>query len=209
MSVKRVLGSLLELPISHWSKRALETRGYLDFLSKRPPEALAPVPADLWSLYKLVRSRKPKMMFEFGSGCSTVILAQALYDNAQDSENQRGFLYSLDVNEKWLEVTRSTMPARLEGFYEIVHAPVVTVDHKGTTVFRHQNVPQVPLDMIYLDGPPMTTEVSVAIDPIDLEGFFRPRFVMCVDGRRRTAKECQLFKAPFGKALQSPHQSGS
>ena len=128
------------------------------------------------------------MILEFGSGFSTVFLAQALFDNVKESGDQPGFLYSLDVEEYWAQVTRSSIPEILKGFYEIRHAPVVIVNHRDTPVFRHQNVPQVPVDMIYLDSPPLTQEVRVAIDPIDLEGLFRPGFVLCVDGRKENVR---------------------
>lgn len=128
------------------------------------------------------------MILEFGSGCSTVLLAQALLDNATESGEQGGFLYSLDVDEEWAQVTRSSMPERLKDFYEIRHAPVEIVNHRGTRVFRHQNVPELDIDMIYLDGPPLTPEIRVAIDPIDLEGLMRSEFVLCVDGRKENVR---------------------
>ena len=63
-----------------WRLRRL---GYLEFTTARPPGALAPQGGDLWFLYRLVRERKPQLVFELGSGCSTVILGQALYDNTR------------------------------------------------------------------------------------------------------------------------------
>jgi len=62
-----------------WAKRALLSRGYLDFLEKRPPGSLPPEPDDLWYLYRLVRRQKPRTIVEFGSGCSTMFLAQAVF----------------------------------------------------------------------------------------------------------------------------------
>lgn len=98
------LGILLGALQMYRSRRALQARGYLDFLAKRPPDAIPPEPADLWYLYRLVRRTKPRMILEFGSGCSTVLLAQALFDNTKESERQRGFLYSLGVLVKKLPV---------------------------------------------------------------------------------------------------------
>jgi predicted O-methyltransferase YrrM len=175
------------------SRQALKRRGYLDFFATRPSDAIPPDHADLWYLYQLVRKKKPQVIFEFGSGCSTVLLAQALADNARDSAAQRGFLYSLDVDEKWAQVTRDTIPEGLASFYEIRHAPVAIVHHKGIPAFRHHNVPQVPVDMIYLDSPPLTPDVRVAIDPLELESLFRPGFVMCVDGRKENVRYLRSY----------------
>lgn len=187
-AVKTQLVNLVRPFMMYRSRRALQARGYLDFLARRGPDAMAADTADLWYLYRLVRRKKPKTIIELGSGCSTVIFAQALFDNVKESEDQRGFLYSLDAEERWKNVTESSMPEELKDFCEIRHVAIETLCHKGRTVFRHQNVPQAPIDMIYLDGPPLTPEIDVAIDPIDLEGLFQPGFVMCVDGRKANVK---------------------
>jgi len=77
-----------------WAKHQLERRGYLEFIAHRPAHAYAPDFSDLWFLYKIVRRRKPTWILEFGSGCSTVILAQALWDNERESvEKSSGHLY--------------------------------------------------------------------------------------------------------------------
>jgi hypothetical protein len=186
--VKTQLVNLVRPFMMYRSTRALQARGYLDFLARRGPDAMEADTADLWYLYRLVRRKKPKTIVEFGSGCSTVIFAQALFDNAKESEGQHGFLYSLDAEERWKNVTESSMSEELKDFCEIRQVPIETLSHKGQIVFRHQNVPQVPIDMIYLDGPPLTPEISVAIDPIDLEGWFQPGFVMCVDGRKENVQ---------------------
>ena len=108
MSVKSLIGTQINLLEKYWARRVLKNLGYLDFLEKRPPGSFSPETDDLWYLYRLVRSRKPKVILEFGSGCSTVLLAQALFDNAKESEIQKGFLYSMDVSENWGQVTKST-----------------------------------------------------------------------------------------------------
>ncbi len=77
-------------------RRALDRLGYLSLFNARPADAKPPVWSDLWAIYRQVRERRPKVLLEFGSGCSTIIYAQALADNA--AEGAPGFLHSLDAD---------------------------------------------------------------------------------------------------------------
>src|SRR5258708_1019485 len=96
----------LEKGLIVWSKYQLHRNGLLTLLSNRPKSAYAPNYEDLWFLYSLVRQKKPRIILEFGAGCSTVILAQALYDNARESLEAVGRLYSVDAVHYWADVTR-------------------------------------------------------------------------------------------------------
>ena len=62
-------------------KYSLSRRDYLDFMNARPENALLPDFADLWFLYRFVRSNRPGIFLEFGGCCSTVVIAHALADN--------------------------------------------------------------------------------------------------------------------------------
>ena len=155
----------------------LSRRGYLDFMNARPPNALAPDYADLWFLYQLVRETKPKIVIEFGSGCSTVIIAQALADNGV------GHITSIDAQDAWAEVTKSSVPDDLEAYCEVVYSPVVEEEFAGIPVFRHSNVPDLRPDFLYLDGPTLRPGRQVAVDPVIIEDGFQDGFVMAVDGR--------------------------
>lgn len=184
-----------------WAERQLRSRGQLDFLAHRPPKAIPPDFADLWFLYQVVRRRKPRRILEFGSGCSTVIMAQALWDNQRESSRSSGYLYSVDADPYWAEVTARSMPTRLQGFCEIWYSPLVEVTYLGTPAFRHAKIPDVAPDLLYLDGPALTPERQVAVDVLDIEGRFPPGFYMIVDGRwtntmflKRHLKRRYVFK---------------
>jgi hypothetical protein len=155
----------------------------LGFLLQRPDHALPPVFADLLFLYEAVRRRNPRFVLEFGSGCSTVIIAQALYDNHRRFSGVSGHLWSVDANEYWAEVTARTMPPHLRGFYDIWHTRLCEVEYDGTRAFRHSNVPEIAPDLLYLDGPMLTREVQVSVDVLDIENRFPAGFYGVIDGR--------------------------
>ncbi len=167
----------------HWAERQLRKRGYLDFLTLRPSHALLPDFTDLWFLYQTTRNRKPRYILEFGSGCSTVILAQALWDNRRASPQSGGHLYSIDADHYWAEVTARSIPQHLLASCEIYHSPLLEVEYEGTPAFRHAKLPDLAPDLLYLDGPAFTPERQVAVDVLDIEETFPSGFCMIIDGR--------------------------
>lgn len=179
----RIIRTVPNIVYQRYSASQLRKRGYLHFLKDRPRHSIPPDFADLLFLYQTVRRRKPRFILEFGSGCSTVILAQALFDNKRDLSEETGYLFSVEVEPYWAEVTAKSMPAHLQGFYEIVYSPLLETYYAGTPVFRHAKIPDVSPDLIYLDGPPLTPQRKVAVDVLDIEGRFPAGFYMIVDGR--------------------------
>lgn len=168
-----------------WSRHQLKRRGYLDLFSTRPAHACPPNYSDLWFLYRVVRQRKPRCILEFGSGCSTVVMAQALSENVGKSPGENhGRIYSVDADPYWTRVTTDSIPDHLREICAISYGPLLEVDHLGTPAFRHAQVPDVTPDLLYLDGPALTPEREVAIDVLDLEPKFLPGFCMIVDGRK-------------------------
>jgi hypothetical protein len=131
----------------------------------------------MWFIYRLVRKHKPKVVLEFGSGCSTVVIAQALADNGA------GHVTSVDSQQDWAEVTRSTIPEELTSYCEVVYAPAVEEQYRGEAVFRHVDAPALLPDLVYLDGPVLNSRVKAAVDLVYLEDQLPDGFVLAVEGR--------------------------
>ena len=161
--------------------RALARLGYVSLFDARPAAAKPPVWSDLWAIYNQVRERKPKVLLEFGSGCSTIIFAQALADNS--AEGAPGFLYSLDAEAHWGQITIASMPEHLRSFCDITITERVEDMLADVPVWRFAKIPDIVPNMIYLDGPALTPERRAAIDVLDMEERFPPGFRLLVDGR--------------------------
>lgn len=170
-------------------RRNLEASGLKPILARverahREVGAFAPVYSELFNLYRLVRERKPKIMFEFGSGCSTFVLAKAFQDNARDSPGSGGKLYSMEADAAWCAHTRNTLTDDLSPFCEVIHSPVVVEKFQGQNVFRHQQVPDEIPDIVYLDGPALRPDCKVAADLIWIEDQLPVGFLLVIDGRK-------------------------
>jgi hypothetical protein len=176
---RQALNGLLQLE----SRRKLQERGCLESLGKRPKEAFAPDYNDLWFLYNLIRVHKPRVVFEFGSGCSSLVIAFALAENRVETKSDSGFLYSMEADPHWAIATKSYMPGYLNGIFEIRNSPLLEIEYDGIPCFRHRDLPEASPDFLYLDGPALTSSRQVAVDPLDLEACFKPGFLMVVDGR--------------------------
>lgn len=169
---------------SFWAKRQMDRSGLSDMLKVRPANAIPPQAYDLWNLFRLVRQRRPHSVFEFGVGCSSMVLAEALRRNGQ------GRLYTIDANEHWLGVAQKDFPDRLRERVTFIHSPLETIEHAGAVCSRYTRVPDAAPDFLYLDGPAPadipgwpTGKAVCAADPVLLEPRVAPGFFMVVDGR--------------------------
>ncbi|MBT3370232.1 MAG: hypothetical protein HOA08_10480 [Rhodospirillaceae bacterium] len=187
--------------LNYRGRRQLNKRGYLSLFDARPATAKPPVWSDLWAIYSQVRARKPKVLLEFGSGCSTIIFAQALADNA--AEGAPGFLHSLDADAHWGQVTIDSLPEHLRLYCTVTLTERVQDELDGTPVWRFAKVPDVVADMIYLDGPALTPERRAAIDVLDMEADFPPGFRLLVDGRSFNRA---LLEKYFKRRYQRQHR---
>jgi hypothetical protein len=148
-----------------------------DFVAKRPKDAIRPVCAHLWFLYQKIRKRKPRIVLEFGSGCSTLIIAKAL------SDNKEGYLYSVDSSSQWAESTFNCIPGALRRFFKISYSPVsVEAEDSGLRLLKHQRIPDVAPNFVFLDGPPLAPG-EVAVDLLQMEDQLPPDFMLVIDKR--------------------------
>lgn len=184
--------------LARWHRYRLSKYVDLDFLAKRPKHGYESDFSDFWFLYQAVRRKKPRVILEFGSGGSTVVLAKALHDNNLERPGEQGYLHSIDDQRYWADVTRSILPPFLKEVCEVHHIPTVEIEYEGTPCFRHSTLPDVVPDMIYLDGPSFTKERKIAVDILDMEHKLPPDILLIIDGRvRNTEFLRQHLKRPF------------
>ena len=172
---------------------ALGRLGYHRLFDLRPPNSIPPVWGDLWHLYQTVLERKPSLILEFGSGCSTIIMAQGLVDNGTKDPAK---IVSLESESRWAKISETTIPDALGQFVEIIVAPVDKAEHSGVPVWRHQNVPVGAPDLVYLDGPALTPDRKIAVDMLDMEDRLAPGTRLIVDGRSRN---CRFLADEFSR----------
>lgn len=175
LGIAQALHALRTARAKHW----LDRRGVTHLIRGQVEGALPQDPADLRYLYEDISTHKPARAIEFGSGQSTVFIAQGLHDLG------RGHLWSLDADAEWLEHTRSLLPEHLRPYVTLVHSPVVVNREYGLEVWEYTVIPEGEWDYVMLDGPCGKDGITATCNLIDLA--LKPGARGFIDHRWRTA----------------------
>jgi hypothetical protein len=171
--------------------------------------AFPPNYAELWHLYRDVTDRRPRVIFEFGSGLSTNVMAAALKANEERSRIS-GTLYSFESERRWYDATDQWLRPATKSYVQLVYSPVRVEELFGEKVFKYTNIPDVAPDMVYLDGPALTPDVRSAADMLDLEPRLKPGFWLVIDGRRDNARFLEAhFRHRYARVVRTGFLGGS
>lgn len=134
------------------------------FAAVRPSDlAMAPELPDLARIHRLIRTRKPFTVLEFGTGYSTVTIAHALHKNQEEWERleskpqlRNRFMFkcfTVDASAQWLESSRARMPKELASHVVFHPSGVKIGTHNGQLCHFYESLPDIVPDFVYLDGP--------------------------------------------------------
>ena len=176
--------------------------GLDSLLANRDPAALPQDPADLMFLYRTVGERNVRRAIEFGSGQSTLFIAQALHDQGF------GHLWSLDSDARWLEHTRAMFPAHLKPFVTFIHSPVIVNRDYGAPAWEYSVIPEGKWDFVLIDGPELTEDVRLSCDLVKLAPRLEPSAFGMIDHRWRSAvlakeRAGEMLRIRFVPSLES------
>lgn len=186
------------------------------------PPPLKPQTEDLVRLHQFIRQRKCQTVLEFGVGCSTAVIADALAKNEAEYRdtanrprlrNRNAFrLFSVDTSRHWIAVAQARLPSTLRGRVEFTYSPAVAGTFNGRLCHYYTKLPNVVPDFIYLDGPSpsdVTGQVNgmdfsvdertvIAADILLMESTLLPGTFILVDGRVNNARFLRYnFQRPF------------
>lgn len=116
--------------------------------------------SDYLTLYEQVRTFRPREILECGTGISTVVLAQALRENAAETGEAPGRVTSLEDDESWYQTACERFPDELNDIAEIVHSPKVDGFYKCFRGVCYESVPERPYDFVFSDGPDRHSPVN-------------------------------------------------
>ena len=176
---------------------------------RRSPEAGWTVGEDdVLRLYRLVLSRQPRRILEFGTGIglSTAAMALALTHAgpASPAGGRGGRITTLEQSTRCIEIARSLIPADLAGLIEFVHADAKIFQIPEISNWQWfcgyaWNPPAGAVyDFVLIDGPSGWVEGDelISLDHGDVFRLLRhmaPGAAIYVDGRRQTAKKLKRY----------------
>ena len=166
---------------------------------------------DLSRLYKFVKNEKPLTILEFGVGYSTIVMAQAIYENylmfnkkkKSSIRNSNLFkIFSVDTSKKWISNTKKKLPKHLRKFVNFSYSEVSTILYNGEVCHKYDKIPNINPEFIYLDGPhPLDPKgqinnisfqckerTPIAADICFLESTLLPGSTILVDGRTNNVR---------------------
>ncbi len=110
--------------------------------------------ADYLALYSYIKTHKPKEVLECGTGFSTVVIAQALKENEEES-GIMGHLVSMEENEKYYQDALRSLPEQFknDSCVQIVCSPAVEDTYQVFRGIRYREIPKRPYDFVFVDGP--------------------------------------------------------
>ena len=171
-----------------------------------------PVAEDLARLHRLIRKRKSFTILEFGSGLSTIVMADALSKNKADflaleekPELRNRFMFqifSVESDKQWIEHSQSNFPKHLLEHVNFHYSEINIDTFNGRICHFYDNLPDIVPDFIYLDGPnPKDVKGNVngmtfqcdertvmAADLLLMESILLPGTFILVDGRTNNAR---------------------
>ena len=186
--------------------------GAFDAVSGKLNIPFPPVAEDLARLHRLIRKRKAFTVLEFGSGLSTIVMADALSKNKVDflaleekPELRNRFMFqifSVESDNQWIENSKSKFPKHLIEHVNFHYSEVKINTFNGKICHFYENLPDIVPDFIYIDGPnPKDVKGSVngmtfkcdertvmAADLLLMESILLPGTFILIDGRTNNAR---------------------
>jgi len=171
---------------------------------------------DLARLHFLALTRKALNVLEFGSGFSTVVLANALtilrtefgtWAKENLRVNEPFKVYSVEEDQRYAEITRKRLGVGLAEYATVFRSSVRfhEIDHRFCTLY--DTLPNISPDLIYLDGPSQFAtsktvngfnfgegcRMPMSADLIQIEFFLEPGTLIIVDGRTANARFLRAY----------------
>ena len=131
--------------------QAIHAMGLFDYpLPPLGAHAVSPILAR--DLVTLVLTARPKLVVEFGSGVSTLIIASCL------KKLGAGRIISLDHDAKYANISRNNLQRfGVDGHGDVIHAPLMDVNLEGKT-WKWYDLSGIDgvtgIDLLIVDGPP-------------------------------------------------------
>ena len=116
--------------------------------------------SDYLTLYEQVRAFRPREILECGTGISTVVLAQALLDNAAEVGGEPGRVTSMEDDAEWFRVAGDRLPDAVRAVVDLVHSPKRDGFYKCFRGVCYEALPDRPYDFVFSDGPDRHSPVN-------------------------------------------------
>ncbi|MGB5717823.1 MAG: hypothetical protein WBN81_12100 [Gammaproteobacteria bacterium] len=204
-SARRALISAGKRLVSTGDRRCIESAGELPrllrtYLSKT--ESTGCSWSDYATLYRRIRTLRPREVLECGTGVSTVVIAYALAENAREG-GEPGRVTSLEEHQGWYEMAGELLPASLSDYVDLRLSPTVETQYWLFRGMRYRDLPDRPYSFVFVDGPstlaPSDGVKTCDLDLVHVVNNARQSVSAIVDARLRS---CYVLQQIFGRRFR-------
>ena len=202
-----------------------KVKAHLRTVTKNEAKPFIPEASDLCRLHWTILSGKIINTLEFGSGFSTVFMADAKYilnHYFEDLKNMRYekifHVYSIEEDKKYIKTTNKRIPFYLKKHVTLIHDKIDIITYKDRFASKYKNLPNISPDLIYLDAPSIyftkksykgfsflpINRVPMSADILFIEYFLEPGTIIIVDGRTANAN---FLKDHFNRNWKNLHDT--
>lgn len=179
----------LRLPLQARAKRQILRNKALAALIAADSPSTGANYYDYWLLYSLIRKHKPKEVLELGPGITTLVIAQALYENGS------GRVTAMEDLLKYRDALLEIIPPYLAPFIDLHLSPSSQV-HWGPFRGRaYERIPERDYELVWVDGPNYDGENEFDADILQLISKSQKPITAYVDSR---VGSCFIYKLVFG-----------
>lgn len=176
-----------------WAKRkVLNNKALTDLIAKNSPSTGANY-YDYWLLYSYIRKHKPNEVLELGPGITTLVIAQALYENGS------GRVTAMEDLQKYYDALNVIIPENLRPFIDLNLSPSHQV-HWGPFRGRaYQSIPDRDYEFVWVDGPNYDRETEFDADILQIIAKRDKPLTAFVDSR---VGSCFIYGLIFGSKFK-------
>jgi len=175
---------------------------------------------DLYLLHSYIIKFRRMTVLEFGTGWSTLVMANAIKYNLSKylrniknlRLNNAGEVHTLDNEKKWLNKTKQKT-LKYKNNIKFHYSEAFMDSFNGRICTSFKNLPKINPDFIYLDGPDQFNIrkercgininhkdlMPMSCDILRIESFLKPGTIIVVDGR---AANSRFLKSNFQRKWQ-------
>ena len=194
-----------------------ETRREVARITRLPIDVL-PKPTSWWAadarllleIARAIRSRRPALVVDIGSGSTTLVAAACC------KRFKSGRVIAFDHETGYAEATRRALAANgLEDFATVVHAPLTGVEFPGGRGQWYDPAAFAavtrPIDLLVVDGPPGSTgpQARYPVAPFLFDRLADDALIFLDDARRRDEQQILArFAREYPMFRQTPLETG-
>jgi hypothetical protein len=158
--------------------------------------------SDYATLYRKIRTLRPREVLECGTGVSTVVIAYALAENAREGD-EPGRVTSMEEHQGWYEMAGELLPASLSEYVDLRLSPTVETRYWLFRGMRYRDLPDRPYSLVFVDGPstlaPSDGVKTCDLDLVHVVSNASQKVSAIVDTRMRT---CYVLQQIFGRRFR-------